>query len=367
MKKLDKNLFIRVDAGDIIGMGHLMRCIALATNLKKHFNVIFIVSEDFPKKLSRNIIDDGYSIIRVTGILEKDHEFQKAQLEDDADQCCEIINSYKESVNWAIIDHYGIDESWENKIQPYVDRIIVIDDLANRKHNCDILIDQNFHQRSTTRYKKLIPKKCKQLLGPKYALLRPEFKNERKKVRIRRQLRRILISFGGSDDINETEKVLKRISILGSRYKFDVVVGKSNPHKSSVKQICEKLPSATFHYDVKNMAHMMRRADLSLGGGGISTWERCCMGLPTIVSILSEDQSKLTKEIAKKKVVINLGRAEKLNGLDYTKAIERMNPKKLENISKKCLRITDGMGLDRVTRKIFQLEYNRKNHCHKSK
>jgi UDP-2,4-diacetamido-2,4,6-trideoxy-beta-L-altropyranose hydrolase len=205
------------------------------------------------------------------------------------------------------------------------------------------------------RYTKLVPKKCLQLLGPKFALLRPEFKNARKKLKRKHKLRRILVSFGGSDPTNQTSKVLRAIMFLDSRYEIDVVVGNSNPYRRSIKHLCSSIPSVSFHYHVNDVAKFMANADLAVGGGGSMTWERCCLGLPTIVAILSENQRLLTEEVAKIGCVINLGQASYLNTEDYTNAIKRINLKMLQKMSKRCLFLVDGNGTRRVTSKIFQL------------
>lgn len=357
MTKLDKNLFIRADAGTKIGTGHIMRCLTLADSLKKRFDGIFIISNQMPSSLSRFIKNKGYKMYRIRGHthIEGQKQKHKKAIERDATQCIKIIKSHKNADNWLLVDHYGIDHIWEDKVRIYVKKIIAIDDLANRKHNCDVLIDQNFYKNMAKRYKKLVPKSCLQLLGPKFALLRPEFKNARKKLKRKFKLQRILISFGGSDPTNQTSKVLRAIRLFGSRYQVDVVAGNSNPHKNSIKRLCSSVPSASFHYHVNDIAKIMAEVDLAIGGGGSMTWERCCLGLPTIVAILSENQRLLTEEVDRIGCVVNLGQASSLSTEDYAIAIKRITPKILQKMSKRCLCLVDSNGTRRVTSKIFQI------------
>ena len=360
MTKLDRKLFIRADAGTKIGTGHIMRCLTLAESLKKKFSEVFFISNDILGNLSEYVESSGYKVYRIRGYSHI--EGQRLQpdtyrkyIENDVSQCKKIIDLHTNAKNWLLVDHYGIDRRWESKIRNKVEKIIVIDDLANRKHDCNILIDQNFYENTINRYRGLVPKNCVQMSGPKYTLLRSEFIIARKKLKRKNKLKRILISFGGSDPTNETSKAIRGLNLLNLQYKTDVVVGNSNPNKNSIKRLCSSIPSISFHYQISNMAKIMANADLAIGGGGSMTWERCCMGLPTIVAILSENQHQLTEEVAKIGCVINLGQAGYLRPEDYANAIKGMNVKTIQNMSKKCLHLVDGNGTRRVTNKIFQI------------
>lgn len=358
MTKLNKNLFIRVDAGTKIGTGHVMRCLTLADSLKKRFDEIVFIANEMPNNLSKFVKDKGYKLHFIHGYTHIEGQRiqirQKKAIQIDVDQCNKIINSYKNAKNWLLIDHYGIDKQWEKKIRKHIEKIIVIDDLANRKHDCDVLIDQNFYKNMKKRYEKLVPRNCLQLLGPKFTLLRPEFKNARKNIKIRNNVRRILISFGGSDPTNETIKVLRALKCFDDEYKIDVISGIANSNKTSIKRLCATMKSTSFYTHTNNIAKLMAQSDLSIGGGGSTTWERCCLGLPTIVSILGENQLQLTNDVAEIGCVINLGLASKLKSEDYTKTIKELKPKMLQEMSKKCFTLIDGNGDIRITNKLFQ-------------
>lgn len=361
MQKLDKNLFVRVDSGTKIGIGHVMRCFALVENLKKRFDNILFISNQIPGNLSSFIKNRGYKVYHIQGythIEEKklNPKNIKKRIESDAKQCIKIIENYPNAENWVLVDHYGIDHKWENKIYEHVKKIIVIDDLANRKHNCDVLIDQNFYKNMKNRYKKLLPPNCTQLIGPKYILLRQEFKIARNKVKIREKLKRILVSFGGSDITNETYKSLLALKSLNLKCKIDVVVGSANPNINSIKEICDCMGSTNLYHNTNKIAKLMVSADLSIGGGGSMTWERCCLGLPAIVSILSKNQHQLIKNVSKVGCVINLGQSNNLSSEDYLNALLKIDSKLLKNMSKKCFALVDTNGIKRVTTKIFQIK-----------
>jgi UDP-2,4-diacetamido-2,4,6-trideoxy-beta-L-altropyranose hydrolase len=239
---------------------------------------------------------------------------------------------------------------WETWLKLVVDKIIVIDDFLNRSHNCDLFIDQNLHTSKKERNKI----NCKKLLGPKYALLRKEFVKSRKIVKERSgKINRILVSFGGSDEKNQTLKVLKAIKKLAEeKINVDVIVGEPNKNKTKIKRICAGMKNSTYYQQPKNMAKIMNKADLAIGAGGIITWERCCLGLPSVVSIVSKNQEDVINAISKKGCLINLGRAERLTSEDYLSAIRNLNPKKLIRMQKKCMGLVDGKGTKRVAKHI---------------
>ncbi len=354
-----RNLFIRVDAGVQIGDGHFLRCLTLANKLKNKNNQIIFISNKLPKHFVEKIKKSNFKIYKINGYThiqeEKLGKKIKTQLiHNDLVETKKIIEKYKNSTNWLIIDHYGIDYVWEKNVRTNIEKIIVIDDLANRKHNCDILIDQNFYENMEKRYSKLIPNYCKQFLGPKFSLLRPEFFNARKNLKRKKQFNRILISFGGSDPSNETKKALLAIVDLRKKYKIDVIVGTNNPNKKQIMKLCSKISSCDFYEQVENISKYMKKADLAIGAGGTTTWERCCLGLPTIVTSTSKDQKKIAEDLSKIGCLIYLGVAKKTTKLDYVKILNEIDAKKLEEISKKCLQLVDGKGVKRTVSKIFQ-------------
>ena len=355
----NKNLFIRVDAGIEIGDGHFLRCLTLANSLKKKFSQIIFISNQLPKHFTEKIKKNNFKISKISGYThiqeEKLSNKLKTQLlHNDLYETKKIIQKYKNSINWLIVDHYGIDYVWEKNMRSDIEKIIVIDDLANRKHRCDILIDQNFYENMEKRYTKLIPNYCEQFIGPKFTLLRPEFYKARKNLKRKKQFKRILISFGGSDPSNETKKVLLAIENLEKKYKIDVIVGTNNHNKKQIMKLCSKISFCNFYEQVENISKYMKKADLAIGAGGTSTWERCCLGLPAIVTSLSKDQVKINENMSKIGCVINLGFAEKSTNSDYIKILKEINSEKLEEISKKCLLLVDGKGVKRTVNKIFQ-------------
>ena len=351
---MTKRLFIRADAGIEKGSGHIMRCLSLAKCLN-NIDVSFIC-RTIPGNFCDFIEQNGFHVYRLPFNSSLDASNLPVDIKSDIDDTSEIIKQNKIMPDGIIIDNYDLDYQWESAIRQYTNKIIVIDDLANRKHDCDLLIDQNFYPDMNIRYENLVPHNCLQLLGPKYALLRPEFREARKNLRVREgKINSILISFGSSDPTNETLKAIDALRQFQSPIKADVVIGISNPHKELIKETCSMLSNVTYHYQTDKMADLMTNADISIGAGGSTTWERCCLGLPSIVSILSENQFKLTKTLANEGCVINLGSASTVSSEDYAKAIKNINSVTLRKMSEKCMHLVDGEGSIRVAKKICSM------------
>jgi len=197
--------------------------------------------------------------------------------------------------NWLIVDHYCLDKEWEQKARRNVAKIMVIDDLANREHHCDVLLDQNLNRKSSD-YRDLVPKTARLFIGPAYAILRPEFWAYRAKSLERRKalsIKNLLISLGGSDKDNITEKVLNSLNQVKfpEAIKITVILGQASPHKDTIKLLARNMKHKTNVFvGVDNMAAIMAKADLAIGAAGTSAWERCCLGLPTLMLALADNQ-----------------------------------------------------------------------------
>lgn len=311
-----------------------MRCLTLADDLRQKGAEINFVCREEPGNLINHIGSKRYKVYRLPAGIDLNEEKRCTKT---------ILSEYETKPDWLIIDHYDIDVSYESSLRKYVKKIMVIDDLANRRHDCDLLLDQNLCENMKTRYEGLVPEHCQKLLGPKYALLRSEFREARKNLRQRNgNVKRILIFFGGSDPTNETSKALEAMRLLNRPdIAVDVVIGAANPHKEQIGLICSAMSNITFHCQVDNIAQLMANADLAIGAGGTTTWERCYLGLPTIVIILAENQSDIAKYLEKVGIAINLGWCNEVVELDIKNKLEKLinETKKREIMSIKAREI----------------------------
>ncbi len=352
------NIFFRVDASIEIGSGHVMRCLALAEALRNH-EISFIIREREDDLY--NLISEKFRVYRLPPITNNSlsphpyGDWLGVSLEEDSQDTLHILKQQKNKPDWFIVDHYALDISWEIKIKPYVRNIMVIDDLANREHLCELLLDQGMD--TPLRYKGLVPSYCKLLLGPHFALLRSEF--HRAKTRVPKRngcIKRIHVCFGGSDKNHVTEKTIQAIKLLGRfDLAIDVIMGLLNPNACAIQNLCRSMKNTTLYHPAKNIADLMSQADLAIGGGGSSHWERCYMILPTIALILSENQRLLTEHLARERTILNLGWFENVTPVMIKDALLFLlsSPSEVRKMSEKSGAVVDGRGTERVTQELF--------------
>ena len=349
MKNDKKIIFIRVDSSTKIGYGHLIRCLALADTLKKSFKINFICT-NLNGNLISQICKKNFEVFRFNT------KSQRINVKKDAEKTISIIKKYRNKKSLLILDSYILSQEWENRVKPYVKRLIVIDDLMDRKHSCDLIIDQNLHTQMNSLYINSVPKNCVKLLGPDYAILRNQFIAQRKYAKIRSlPLKNILVSFGGSDNENHTLHALTSLKKLNSDVNVNVVTGTANIGKKIIKNFCKKNFNYNYFEQVENMAKLMQVADLCIGSSGTTTWERCCVGLPAIAIVASNDQKDIASAVSKNKCIINLGKIKKSDNVNYVRLMKNLKNNELQNMSRNCMKLVDGKGAARISKYIFSM------------
>ncbi|WP_237141659.1 UDP-2,4-diacetamido-2,4,6-trideoxy-beta-L-altropyranose hydrolase [Selenomonas sp. oral taxon 126] len=343
MDVMNSVVAIRVDSSEQIGSGHLMRCLTLAERLRKDGAVVHFICRELSGNLNHLVREQGFSL----HILPRhtDHPALTGYVAwltvpqvVDAEETGEIL-SRMQPVNCLVVDSYALDAVWEQRLRPLVREIFVIDDLANRPHDCDVLLDQNYYREMRHRYDGLVPPACKLLLGPSHALLREEFYEAREKIGVRDGvLRRILVFYGGSDTTRETEKAIRALVQLQlPSVAVDVVVGGSNSHRAYIEELCAAHDFLHYHCQVSNMAELMAHADLCLGAGGTTTWERCFLGLPAIVTAVAENQIQICEDCAEADYIRYLGRWDEVTVGDIAAAVQKcIMPQTLLEMQRSC-------------------------------
>ncbi len=362
-------ILIRADASVQIGTGHVMRCLTLADELRRRGAEVIFVCREFDGNLCGYIEEKGYIVHRLPVSNEQEHNIKDnlkhvvwlgVDWQTDARQIEEIIKGLNTPPDWLVVDHYALDERGEGYLRPYCKKIMVIDDLADRTHNCDLLLDQNFYENLASRYDGLAPSGCRKLLGPQYALLRPEFREARKNLRKRDgYVKRIMIFFGGSDPTNETAKALEAIRMLNRPdIAVDVVVGAFNPHRKVIEQIASDLPDCTCHFKVEDMAALMAGTDLAVGAGGTTVWERCALALPSLVASVAENQEKTVSDMAESGYLLFLGRSEavSVDSLYHVLKTALQSPWLLISFARKTWSLVDDRGADRIAQEVMPLD-----------
>ena len=355
-------VIFRVDASLQMGTGHVMRCLTLAQVLKENgANVEFIC-----RKHKGNLIDkirssgfaahelEAYKEIEADNGLAHSHWLGVTQRQD-ANDCINILKAEKS--DWLIVDHYALDELWQKRLKPYYKKLMVIDDLADRKHQCDILLDQTFGRQQED-YLLLIPEYCELLLGSQYALLRPEFAEWRGFSLGRRskpEFKRLYINMGGVDIDNVTESILDELKLcnLPDDMKITVVMGGAAPHLESVKSKANVLPYKTvIKVNVDNMAEIMANSDIAIGAAGATTWERCCLGLPTIQIVIAKNQLFSAEVLAHHNIVKLV---KEIKEIAY---LLESSTKWINDVGNAALEICDGMGSYKVFNRMTDYKIN---------
>lgn len=339
------NICIRTDSSTKIGTGHVMRCLTLADALLALGARVDFVCRDQPGNLNSYVSGKGYVVHTLPGT-------ENLTWEQDAAQTKARIDSERVMPDWLIVDHYSLDARWESVLRSDKRRIMVIDDLADRRHDCDALLDQNFYPDAALRYRDLVPPHCIQMLGPRNALLRPEF-SEAAKYRKKRDgaVSRIFIFFGGSDPTNETEKTLRAFRKLRrTDVHLDVVVGNANPDRHKIESLCSQLPNVVFHCQISNIATLMSLADLAIGAGGASTWERCYLGLPALTIVVADNQIETTRALTEIDAVWSLGAAATVTEEAITQSLHEIlsDPETVCRKSRAALNVMGIAGEDTV-------------------
>jgi UDP-2,4-diacetamido-2,4,6-trideoxy-beta-L-altropyranose hydrolase len=357
-----RNALFRVDASIEIGTGHVMRCLTLADAMVGEGYQCTFVGRAHPGHLSDLIRERGHETrVLPAGSLQVPSDsatrytsWLGTDWETDAQQVLELAGH----PDWLIVDHYSIDARWERKVGPVCGHVLVIDDLADRSHEADMLLDQNFG-RDARDYADRVPERCRVFTGSSYALLRPEFarlRNASLNRRDRPELKRILVSLGGVDVHNATGQVLNALRDCPTMHSavVDVIMGRHSPCLEQVRQLAESLPYRTrVLVDVSNMGDLMVKSDLAIGAAGSTSWERCALGLPSVLVVAAENQRSIASALgaAGAAIVADLDElASTLQGLVGGNFEER-----LSRMSQIASELVDGKGTARVVAELVHV------------
>jgi UDP-2,4-diacetamido-2,4,6-trideoxy-beta-L-altropyranose hydrolase len=365
-------IIFRVDASSRIGSGHVVRCLTLAKILKKKGADCRFISRNHKNNMIEKIERMNFKVIILPRPIreKKTKNIKKNKLDysnwlgvswkDDATQTINVLN--KEKIDWLVVDHYGIEKKWEKKLRPYIDKIMVIDDLANRKHECDLLLDQNLTANFKNRYKKLLPKNCYSFLGPEYALLQDEYKEKHLSAISRNgAIKRILVYFGNVDSNNLTEKAIKSFLKLKRKdIKLDLVINSQSLKKKKIETLSKKNTNISVKSDLTSLASLILKADIAIGACGSTSWERCCLGLPAIVITVAENQKLVAKELHKRGLINWIGHYDKINISTIYNALDNIIDHNLQTWSNTCMLVTDGCGAGKIANILYYQSVLRK-------
>ena len=353
------HIVFRADASIQIGTGHVMRCLTLADALRERGVRCTFICRLHCGHLLDMIAQRGHHAVALphggTTIHHRPADLAHAawlgsDWQSDAQQTNEALGN--DNVDWLVVDHYALDHRWEQALRPHCQNLMVIDDLADREHDCDVLLDQNLG-RSPQDYDGLHKPHTATYIGPLYALLRPEFAQLRSQSLARRvepKLKHLLITMGGVDKDNATGQVLKalRDCHLSTDLRITVVMGPRAPYLADVQQQAAQMPRPNqVLVGVKEMAQLMADSDLCIGAAGGTSWERCCLGLPTLLLVLADNQLPGAQALEKAGAALVVGNAQNVSQV-FEKRMQSGASVQLKNWSLAAAAVTDGLGVQRI-------------------
>ena len=362
----------RADASLQMGSGHVMRCLTLADALKAQGADCHFISREHPGHLLEVIRQRGYKVNSLVPHVQRAQEAIKnivteassgqqdpahaawlgCTWQTDAQETAAILTDLQR--DWLVVDHYALDQRWEEALAPHYRKLLVIDDLADRPHRCDLLLDQNLGSQPEP-YAQWVPAHCQVLTGPQYALLRPEFAALRPYSLQRRQaqpaLHQLLITMGGVDQPNATGQVLQALKTcaLPADCRITVVMGLTAPWLQNVRELAAQMPWPTeVVVNVNDMAQRMADSDLAIGAAGSTSWERCCLGLPTLMVVLAENQQAGAQALEAAHAARLIGAVSDIATQLPQAVRELIESKQAARMCLAASAITDGQGVEKI-------------------
>lgn len=347
---------VRADASTVSGSGHLMRCLTLADALRDQGAQVRFLCSELPIHLAALVRRNGHQLVMLTppcasskiGTSAEAPWTASAEQADAQETVAALAGSGR--WDWIVVDHYGLSAHWEQAVHPVTHRLFALDDLG-RRHDCDVLLDANFIPDAAARYVGRLPATTTMLLGPAYALLRPEFLAARHNLQARTgPVRRLLVLLGGMDASNATVTVLEAIAAINKpQLEVDVVVGATHPALAQIKQMAAHTPLLHCHVQTDKVAQLCAAADLAIGAGGGSTWERCALGLPTLGLCLAENQRAALEAGARHGFLYHPnGPVHDAASIARHLAALLDNDGLREHMSRRAMELVDAQGLQRV-------------------
>jgi len=364
MERVVKTVAFRVDVASHMGTGHLQRCLTLASQLKKKFiRCVFFVRQHDGNLLS--IIDDNnfeYSVIGSSvnkSFSDRHSEWLGVSQKEDAEDFLKSASTFK--IDLLVIDHYSIDSVWEGYVKNKLSiHIVVIDDLANRVHLSDILIDQNYWPNIDVRYNDLLPDHSLKLLGPKYALLKPMYEEMRQSNighNERAELGSILVNFGGVGNFLLWQMVIPAL-LQCLNYNFHIITGKlPAEHYAILHDLVEEAPHIKMQETTDKMPELMNTSIYCLGACGSTVWERFCLGLNSALIDIAENQKELVEGLYRSNLIDYLGDIESVTTNKIQGFLNSLNleDEKYKHRRKRIMQIVDGKGTKRIADKVIDL------------
>ncbi|KAB0499757.1 UDP-2,4-diacetamido-2,4,6-trideoxy-beta-L-altropyranose hydrolase [Pseudomonas vancouverensis] len=342
-------VLIRADASPTIGSGHIARCLTLARVLRRQGSHVAFACRVLPNHRLDALRAEGFETFALPGRYP----------DEDPDQAIESMLPWQADIaalasvladqpafDWVIVDHYGLDHHWQSAARRWATHIAAVDDLATRTYSVDLLLNQNLSGTADA-YRSLLPQGCRTLFGPRHALLRDEFCCPA--IEIKPVARRVLVNFGGFDAAMQTRHAMLALQDF-HELEVDFVAGAENPAWDRMQSLVESRPNWRLHRFVDNFYQMMTEADLFIGAGGGTSWERAALGLPTICIAVSNNQQANGEVMAASGCHVFMGARDQVSVEQLRQAVGFVacNQGLRQSLAQRSRLLVDGRGVQRV-------------------
>lgn len=342
-------VLIRADASPTIGSGHIARCLTLARVLRGQGSHVAFACRQLPGHRLQALSAEGFATFALPERYPDEDPQQAIESmlpwQADIDALGLLLDDEAE-YDWIIVDHYGLDYHWQTAARRWAHRIAAVDDLATRRYSVDLLLNQNLSGLSEN-YAPLLPPGCRTLLGPRYAMLREEFNCPA--IEINAKARRVLVNFGGFDAAMQTHHAMLALADF-NELQVDFVAGADNPAWAQMQALAETRPNWRLHSFVSDFYQRMSEADLFIGAGGGTSWERAALGLPTICIAVSNNQQVNGEVMAAAGAHVFMGAREQVSVEQLRDAVGFVvgNHFLRQSLAERSRQLVDGRGAERV-------------------
>jgi UDP-2,4-diacetamido-2,4,6-trideoxy-beta-L-altropyranose hydrolase len=331
----------RADASSDIGWGHAMRCLALAETCREFGVEATFASAQMPAAVRRQLDAAAVPCLELPAGVGRSAE--------DAAATRAALRALPHRADWLVVDHYVLGADWEGAVAPEVGAILAVDDAPTRAHNCDALLDQTLG-RGAGEYAGLVPPACRILSGASHAMLRRQFARARPNALARRHgrsgVKRVLVALGGGSAAPTLAAVLEGLTRTRARPQVDLILGSDE----RIPAAAERMPALEVHRSTEQVAGLMEHADVAIGAGGTSAWERCALALPALTVVLADNQRGVVRALERAGAALNLGEAAALTAGQVCAAIDALaeDPDALRAYARRAAQVCDGRGAERV-------------------
>ena len=342
-------VLIRSDASPTIGSGHIARLLPLARTLRKQGSHVAFACRLLPGHRLDVLAGEGFETFALPDRYPDEDPQQAIESmlpwQADIDALAQVLED-QPAFDWIIVDHYGLDHHWQTAARRWATRIAAVDDLATRTYSVDLLLNQNLSG-TPEAYASLLPRGCQTLLGPRFAMLRDEFNCAA--IEIKPRAKRVLVNFGGFDAAMQTHHAMLAMADF-HELDVDFVAGADNPAWEQMQALAADRPNWRLHSFVSDFYRLMTEADLFVGAGGGTSWERAALGLPTICIAVSNNQQANGEVMAAAGAHVYLGPREQVCVEQLRQAVGFVadNQGLRQSLAERSRQWVDGRGAQRV-------------------